>query len=575
MESESFDVVVLLANIGCITMIFGGSSMRFLRLIFLVLALVGSVTLLAAPVALTIEERVWISAHPSVRVGLDSREAPFVFHDKDGKLIGFDIDYLHLIEERTGLRFEFLDGINWVAAMRKATTPPTDVLTGLAAIPGRERYLTYTKSYGFSPVVIIVRDDAPHTITSIDLPGTRLALTEGYEAMNQAILQAAPGVEVTYYKDDEKMLQSVANGECFSAVDDVITASYFIRARGMTNLRLGSALPLPDEIALGVRSDWPELTAILNKAIASVTPAERLAIANRWVGVDMDIDRKWAKAFKITAVVVGIGMLLFLALFLHTRRLQREIDERRRAQRELESVRDGLAAANADKEAILKMVAHDLRSPLTSIVLSADLLTLSESPAESAEATSRIKEASQRMGKLIAELLRQHAPGTEPAKGQGSRCEWVAIVHASLRQAEPAARAKGIRVSTELPASVALGADAGALSQVSDNLINNALKYSPTGATVQVCLSVSEGLARLRVADQGPGVPQAEREKIFEHGAIGSALPTAGEASHGLGLWIVRRLVKEAHGRVWCEQATEQGGAAFVVELPVGQQAPD
>ena len=553
-------------------MIFGGSSMRNFRLFAWLVGLVSFLPLRADPVVLTEAERAWISAHPAVRVGLDSREAPFVFRDKEGKLIGFDIDYLHLIEERTGLRFEFLDGINWVGTMRNASLPPADVLTGLAAIPGRERFLTYTKSYGYSPVVIIIRDDAPHTITAIDLPGTHLALTEGYDAMNQAILQAAPGVEVTYYKDDEKMLQAVANGECFSAVDDVITASYFIRARGMTNLRLGSALPLPDEISLGVRSDWPELTTILNKAIGSVTPAERLAIANRWVGVDMDIDKKWAKAFRITAIVIGIGILLFLALFLHTRRLQREIEERRRAQRELETVRDGLAAANADKEAILKMVAHDLRSPLTSIVLSADLLTLSETPAESAEATGRIKEASLRMGNLIAELLRQHAPGTEPAKGQGSRCDWVAIVHASLRQAEPAARAKAIKVSIQLPATVVLGADPGALGQVSDNLINNALKYSPPGSTVQVCLSVGKGCARLRVADQGPGVPHNEREKIFEHGAIGSALPTAGEASHGLGLWIVRRLVTEAQGRVWCEQASEQGGAAFIVELQLGSR---
>jgi two-component system sensor histidine kinase EvgS len=480
-------------------------------------------------------------------------------------MIGFDMEHLQLLAARAGLTFEYLDGNNWVERMKKEGPPPVDLVTGLAATPGRERFFAYTEPYGHSPIVLIVRDNAPTNVTPGELGGTRLALTRGYDAMNNLILQAAPGAQPVYFDDDEAMLRAVQRGECFAAVDDVITTSYFIRARGLTNLRVGSVLAMPDEMTFGVRPDWPELVGILNKALASLTGAERLAIANRWIGVNLDTGQQWRKAFRMVSGIAGLVGLLLLFLSLHNRRLRREIEMRRRTQLELEATRDGLAAANASNEAILKIVAHDLRSPLTSIALSAEMMRLDATSAAGALESSRIMEAARRMGELISELLREHV--SESPVSPAGPTDWAFIVRGSLRQAQPAARVKDITLRPEVTEAVAIGAEPGSLGHVTDNLIGNALKFSPPGSTVTVRLVALDRLARLEVADQGPGVPPEERAKIFAQGAVGSGRPSGGESSHGLGLWIVHRLVTEAGGRVWCEEAAT-GGARFIVELP-------
>jgi len=179
----------------------------------------------------------------------------------------------------------------------------------------------------------------------------------------------------------------------------------------------------------------------------------------------------------------------------------------------------------------------------------------------------QIKESAQRMQSLILELLSQHKTSFTTKPDLPTPANWVAIIHDLLRQAEAVARAKGITLQHELPAVVLVAVERGSLSHITDNLLNNALKYSPSGSKVTIDLRINSGTARLRVADEGPGVPLAEREAIFAHGVLGSSMPSSGEYSHGLGLWIVRKLVTEASGRVWCEDSTS-GGAAFVVELP-------
>ena len=106
-----------------------------------------------------------------------------------------------------------------------------------------------------------------------------------------------------------------------------------------------------------------------------------------------------------------------------------------------------------------------------------------------------------------------------------------------------------------------------------DNLLCNALKYSPPGSRVEVTLAVNTTHCRFEVRDQGPGVKPAERELIFEKFGRGSAKPTSGEESTGLGLWIVRRFVLALHGRVWCESGKGDRGAVFVVEVPLAPPA--
>ena len=152
--------------------------------------------------------------------------------------------------------------------------------------------------------------------------------------------------------------------------------------------------------------------------------------------------------------------------------------------------------------------------------------------------------------------------------------DWMDVdLAATVREAagafaEAAAR-KQIRLGVETEEhSLVLRSDARALRQICDNLVSNALKYSPADSAVRIELRRTGPGLRLQVRDEGPGISAKERDGLFQKFSPGSAKPTGGEKSTGLGLWIVHRMVGGLHGRVWCE--SELGhGATFCVELPL------
>ena len=101
-----------------------------------------------------------------------------------------------------------------------------------------------------------------------------------------------------------------------------------------------------------------------------------------------------------------------------------------------------------------------------------------------------------------------------------------------------------------------------------DNLVNNAIKYSPTGTTVSVYVSVNREQAQCLVRDQGPGILPEEQPRLFTLGATLSSKPTAGEPQTGVGLALSFELVRAMGGTLWCE--SEPGtGATFGIRLPL------
>ena len=104
-----------------------------------------------------------------------------------------------------------------------------------------------------------------------------------------------------------------------------------------------------------------------------------------------------------------------------------------------------------------------------------------------------------------------------------------------------------------------------------DNLISNALKFSPRGSTITVTLQPLSDCARIEVRDQGPGLSPEDITHIFEREARGGAMPTGGERSSGMGLYIARRMVERHGGKIGAEPGED--GALFWIELLRGEHA--
>ena len=517
----------------------------------------------------TPEEKAFIAAHPVIKVGY-AFDPPYNFRDSEGKLVGLDIDYLALLGRHIGLRFEHVQLESWPAAVAEFKAGRVDMITTLALIPEREAWLVYTRPYTSAPNVIVTRNDTPYLIDLRQLKGRRVGVARDNAGLVRAIRTQSPDCVLVEFATTADTLLAVADGEVEAAVEDVVSASWAIRARRLTNLRLGSVIGGSEADHFGVRRDLPLLAQILDKALDALTPIERREIDDRWIAIDV-VPGPWVRAVKIAVGAVAVMAVLWLVAFFYNRRLARELEERRRMQLALADAHQKLARASEEKSSILHMVAHDLRTPLHAMQLGVELLE-GDRPrlAEvGRETLTRLDETLRQMSVLVDDLVDLNALEAGRRDYRPSELDICGVVRDAAAAFGEAAARKEIRLAVQLEEpAMRLRTDARAVRQVVDNLVSNALKYSPARSEVRIGLGRRDGVCRIQVADRGPGVKPEEREKIFEKYASGSAQPTGGEKATGLGLWIVRRVVIDLRGKVWCESGPEGTGASFVVELP-------
>jgi signal transduction histidine kinase len=128
-------------------------------------------------------------------------------------------------------------------------------------------------------------------------------------------------------------------------------------------------------------------------------------------------------------------------------------------------------------------------------------------------------------------------------------------------------------LSVEVEPGLRVEGDTERLREAVDNLISNAVKYSPFGGRIEVTLTRSDGEALIRVADEGPGLSPEDEDRVFGRFQRLSAKPTGGESSTGLGLSIAKRIVDLHNGRIFVESRGTAGGAVFQIALPLLDEA--
>jgi two-component system, sensor histidine kinase and response regulator len=226
---------------------------------------------------------------------------------------------------------------------------------------------------------------------------------------------------------------------------------------------------------------------------------------------------------------------------------------------------DRLQAVNAMKERLMLMASHDLKNPLQNLFLTNSLMrdTLANTP--KVQPLLDIAGASiQNMLSIIQELLDMNV-GTSQTLRLGP-IDVDLVFQQVVSQYTAIASQKNIHLETVYNGTF-VQADQYRLVQILNNMVSNAIKYSPLNTTVTLYAEFSGDECYLCVRDQGPGVPVGVRKTLFEPFEKGSNKPTAGEKSSGLGLWIVREMAEQQQGSVGVE-CPDDGGSIFWVRLP-------
>jgi signal transduction histidine kinase len=251
------------------------------------------------------------------------------------------------------------------------------------------------------------------------------------------------------------------------------------------------------------------------------------------------------------------------------RHLQQTVEERTA---ELREKNLKLIDLNAEKNEFLGIVAHDLKNPLGAISGYAEMLEedAGEIPQEEIVDTAvRIKKSANIMFDLVSNLLDVNRIEQGRMDLTLAPCDLWETVRQAVDGYSTRAGAKQLLLHFEDgPRPPQVMADAAQLAQIMDNLVSNAVKYSPNGKNIYVRVCQVGHSVRAEVRDEGPGISAEDRRRLFGKFVRLSARPTAGEHSTGLGLSIVKSLVESMNGKVWCESELGKG-ATFLVELAV------
>ena len=251
---------------------------------------------------------------------------------------------------------------------------------------------------------------------------------------------------------------------------------------------------------------------------------------------------------------------------------QAELITRVRTQLALKSARDRLRQLAEDKDELIGILAHDLKSHLGGMQMSAQLLCDRVTQFEQSDKRTRqlAENIAYASGQLLA-FVKEFLANAAADHGITIECATLNLsdaAAAAVQQYQEAARRKRMDIQVDLPTEgTAVSADVSALDQVLDNLLSNALKFSPPGKRILVSVHPEPTHVDCRIQDYGPGFTEEDKARMFRRYARLSARPTGGEPSTGLGLSIVRKLVRAMNGELICEKAAG-AGATFVVRLP-------
>lgn len=287
--------------------------------------------------------------------------------------------------------------------------------------------------------------------------------------------------------------------------------------------------------------------------------------------------QQWQRNGMLAIVLISLllAFILYSRYRLHQRanlQITRQKEEIERSHHSLQTAYQELESANAEKDEILAIAAHDIRNPIGGARQLAEMLRDEETRLSEEDRRSfaeDIVQSSETVLDIVANLLDINRLERSAVKINWQLVRPAAALQASIDAFQHEFRRKNQHINLRLPDDIPeMESDPGLLRQILVNLLSNAIKYSPLHSTINAGIEHLPERPGIRffIRDEGPGMTREDQMRLFQKFARLSARPTGGETSTGLGLSIVHKLVHMLKGEVHCESVLGHG-TTFVVEF--------
>ncbi len=550
-----------------------------------------------------------------------SENSPFIYNDAQGKLAGIEFEimeeFVQFIDEKYGvklnLEYEHLYNFENLLDTLKHSQRPILGIASISSLEERKKDFKISDPY-MPDIEIIISSWAFGSVSSLaefaNMVKNNRAITVTNSTFERNILELQndyfPEIEIEYARHVDFLIEKISNTDnAWGYVSLPNYLSHYKKGKGISRQRFFMVENPGLSIATTLTSDWdivldafimdsrfkPLLDLLIEKhlgkafgeVVASISninaDLQPDIAANREVGVlilekelqdlklrqsELEIERK--NIFIYLAIIAIVFVLI--ALFFLYRLVRLKINTNKSLSEKNEQIQTQileLNALNIEKNEMIGIVAHDLKNPLTSALSVSELLRSEEITVNQREYLSYIKKSLNKMNSLVAKILEIKVLESSSFKTNYSNVDLKQVTEQVISALKIQSDSKKIRIVADLDEVVA-SLDRSLIVQIIDNLLSNAIKFSNHNTKVHVTLKDENQTIRFEIDDEGPGIMEEDKPKLFQKFQKLNARPTDGESSTGLGLSIVKKYVEAMKGKVWCESEFGKG-AKFIVEF--------
>ena len=297
-------------------------------------------------IRLNVSEQAWLKDHKTVRVSLPANFPPLTFIGEKKKIQGMVPDYLDLLGKRIGIHFE-LHSVSPSDVKEMLQTRQTDIIPSFVNLESDEFMNVSDPCFSISWVVVN-RTNAMFVRNAGDLKGLKVSIIKDHP-LYKRVIKDFPEIRPDIKDTPSEALKAVSVGESDAFIGSLNVSGYIIYKDRIANLKIAGSAGYEDfPFRFGIRSDYPELTSVINKAIGSLTQSDDQEIFRQWMPVRYEHTVNWDEILKITAWISGIFFIILGISLYWNKRLAREIDERKRTD---EALKRGNSVLKAQQEA--------------------------------------------------------------------------------------------------------------------------------------------------------------------------------------------------------------------------------
>ncbi|WP_375580558.1 ATP-binding protein [Marivirga tractuosa] len=557
---------------------------------------------------------------------------PFIYENKNGEPEGLEVEIIESFQSYVQENYQIDLKLNWIQSksfnyilneIALETKPNTLGVSAFSITEKRKEKVDFTNSY-LSDVAVLVSSKGTPIVRTLgeinNMMEEMTAVTIKGTTYEQFILdlkkQLNLNFEILYIESDKNILDEISKADDrFGFIDLPIYLMLIKRGGTLTRQNFFTIKGNGYAFIAPPNSDW---VSIFNEFLAEPKTTMKLAtITSKYMGPELynfidglysednlgasiltkekeiqleqlkntnlllEKEKNTRTTYIIITVVVTILLGVIIALFYREQKISNLLSRKNKQielqQNSIKSKNEQLynrnlqlTSLNEEKNNLVKILAHDLRSPINQISGLLDILKLSHNTLTDDEEKiiHQAQDSALRLNQMISKILDFDALEGNRMKVMPEAIKVKELLKTVEEELKVTADKKNTRIHYQLKENIEFKSDHLFLTQILENIIVNAIKFSDPASEIFVSAEKKKDKVLFSIKDQGPGLTEEDKALIFKKFQKLSAQPTAGENSTGLGLSIVKKYVDLLNGEVWVE--SEKGkGSTFFVALPV------